>query len=82
MDQIIKAGTTELTKADAVKIYNNNQFIVNYGGIYQPHYSTAQQQIYFTKIVNIKGIASRGRFYIMDAKSINAATGKTLVYED
>lgn len=76
---IIKAGTTELTEQDAIRIYENQKYIVNYSGVFQPHYSAAQKQVYFSKVINIKGIARRGRFYEMDAKTINHIIGKDIL---
>jgi hypothetical protein len=76
---IIKAGTTELTEQDAQRIYNNKKYVVNYSGVFQPHYSAAQNQVYFSKVINIKGIAKRGRFYEMDAKTINNIIGHELL---
>lgn len=76
---IIKAGTTELTEQDAQRIYANKKYIVNYSGVFQPHYSAAQKQIYFSKVINKKGIARRGRFYEMDAKTINNIIGSDIL---
>lgn len=73
---IIKAGTTELTEQDALRIYEDQKYIVNYSGVFQPHYSAAQKQVYFTKVINKKGIARRGRFYEMDAETVNNLLGR------
>jgi hypothetical protein len=78
---IIKAGTTQLTPAEAKSIHEQGKFVVNYGGIYQPHYSQAQKQFYFSKISNVKGIAKRGRFYAFDGAYINKLLGYTLINE-
>lgn len=78
---IIKAGTTELLEEDAKRIYENGKYIVNYSGVFQPHYSAAQNQFYFSKVINIKGMARRGRFYELDAKTINQIIGKQILIE-
>lgn len=76
---IIKAGTTELTEQDAMRIYESQKYIVNYSGVFQPHYSAAQGRVHFSKVINIKGLTRRGRFYEMDAKSINQIIGKDIL---
>lgn len=70
-----KAGTTELTKEDAFLIYNAKLYVVNSTAIYQPHYSQAQDAVYFTKIASVKGLAQRGRFYKLTAADINRLMG-------
>ena len=70
-----RAGNVELTKEDAERIYNNHLYIVSYSGIYQPHFSQAQNRIYFTQICMNKGMARRGRFYRLSAKEINHIMG-------
>jgi len=80
--EIIKAGGTELTKEEALQIYSNNQYVCNYSGIYQPHYSQAQNQVYFSKVIYHTGYARRGRFYIQSAKQINHVMGKKILIEN
>ena len=75
MQNIIKAGTTELTEAEALKVYEDGKYIVNYGGVFQPHYSQAQKRVYFSKVCDKKGLARRGRFYTFDAAYINELLG-------
>lgn len=82
MENIIKAGTTELTEAEAKSIHEQEKFVVNYSGVFQPHYSQAQNQFYFSKICNVKGLAKRGRFYILDGAFINKLLGYTLINEN
>jgi hypothetical protein len=79
MENIIKAGTTELTEKEALDIYQSGKYVVNYSGVYQPHYSTAQKAVYFSKVCNKKGLSSRGRFYIFDASYINKLLGYELL---
>lgn len=81
MEKIIKAGSVELTEAEAFQIYEKNKYIVSYSGIFQPFYSNAQRTTYFNKISNIKGLARRGRFYIMDGATINHILGYKLLIE-
>lgn len=81
MENIIKAGTTELTEADVKSIHEQNKFVVNYSGVFQPHYSEAQKQFYFSKICSVKGISKRGRFYVLDGAYINKLLGYTLINE-
>lgn len=77
--EIVKAGTTELTKESAEKIYTDRKYVCNYSGIYQPHKSADGKQIFFRKVISIKGYAARGRFYIQDAKSINHILGSNIL---
>ena len=72
-----KAGRVELTKEQAEKIYTEKRYICTSTAIWQPHFSQAQkeQQIYFTKIADYKGLARRGRFYALTAEEINHVMG-------
>lgn len=78
---IIKAGSTQILKEDAEKIYNENKYICNYSGIFQPFKSADNTQIYFKKIIDCKGYAGRGRFYVQDAKTINHVLGENIIME-
>lgn len=78
---IVKAGSTELLREEAEKIYAEHKYVCNYSGIYQPHKSADGKQIFFRKIINIKGYAARGRFYIQDAKNINHVLGSNVLME-
>jgi len=78
-----KAGNVELSEVEAEEIYNNKKYVVTSTAIWQPHFSHAQkQQIYFTKIADIKGIAKRGRFYKLSAGEINHILGYDYLRED
>lgn len=70
-----KAGRVELTKEQAEKIYAEKRYICTSTAIWQPHFSQAQNQIYFTKISDYKGLAGRGRFYALTAEQINHVMG-------
>ena len=76
MNRTVKAGRTELTEAEAMDCYNNNKFVCNYSGIFQPLYSIVNRQVYFHKVIDCKGYARRGRFYIQTAEQINKVLGK------
>ena len=76
-----KAGTVELTKEEAFGIYNAKKYVVNSTAIYQPHYSQAQDAVYFTKIASVKGLAPRGRFYMLTAAAINNIVGYAYLAE-
>lgn len=79
---IVKAGNVELTLEEAEKIYSEKKFVCSYSGIFAPHFSTTQNRYYFTKVIDCKGYARRGRFYIQDAKSINHVLGEKVLNED
>ena len=80
--QIIKIGSVELYEDEALKLYEKKKYIVTYGGVYQLFYSNTQKQVYGRKVINQKGIANRGRFYTMDAKTINHILGEKILIEE
>ena len=77
--EIVKAGRTELTITEAKNCYENNLYVCNYSGIFQPFYSVASEQYYFQKVIDYKGYAKRGRFYIQTAEQINHVLGKKIL---
>lgn len=82
MERIIKIGSTEFTESELEKIYTEKKYVVNYSGVYAIHYSTAQKQYYSRKVVDCKGMAKRGRFFIMTAETINHIIGKKVLNEE
>lgn len=77
-----KAGRVELTKEEAFKIWNDRKYVVTSYGIFQPHFHNRQpkQQIYFTQVSHIKGIAKRGRFHTLTGDEINHILGYEYLY--
>lgn len=82
MERIIKIGSTEFTKSDLEKIYTEKKYVVNYSGVYAIYYSTTQKQYYSRKVIDCKGMAKRGRFYIMTAETVNHIIGKKVLNEE
>lgn len=82
MEKIIKVGSTEFTESDLEKIHTEKKYIVNYSGVYAIHYSVAQKQYYSRKVIDYKGMAKRGRFYIMTAETVNHIIGKKVLNEE
>lgn len=82
MEKIIKVGNTEFTEPELEKIYTEKKYVVNYSGVYAIYYSTVQKQYYSRKVIDYKGIAKRGRFYVMTAKTINHIIGKKVLNEE
>lgn len=80
--KIIKIGGVELYESEVQKLYEQNKYIVTYGGVYQIFYSTAQKRFYGQKVINRNGIAAKGRFYTMDAKTINHILGEKVLNEE
>lgn len=74
-----KAGRVELTEAEAKKIYEDRKYICTSYGIFQPCYSQAQNQVYFMKILDYKGYARRGRYYVQTAEQINKVIGREIL---
>lgn len=79
---IIKIAGAELTRGEVERIYNNNLFIVNGRGVWQVLYSNAQAVFYGQNIIRQNGLTKRGRFHVMDAKSINNLIGAAVVWEN
>lgn len=79
---VIKVGSVEFTESDLEKIYEEKKYVVTYSGVYAIHYSTSQKQYYSTKVIYCKGMAKRGRFYIMTAETINNIIGKKVLNEE
>lgn len=74
-----KAGAVELSEKEAFEIYNNSLYVCTSTAIYQPHFSAAQERVYFSKIFDIRGLAKRGRFYKLTAGEVNKALGLELL---
>lgn len=81
-NEIIKIGSVELTEAEALELYESRKYIVTYSRIYQLQYSSAQKRVYGTEIYRQQGMTKRGRFYAMDAESVNDLIGFNLVLKD
>lgn len=74
-----KAGTVELNRQEAQEIYEGQRYVVTSTAIWQPFYSQAQDRYYFQRIIDYKGIARRGRFYVMTAQEINSCIGQEIL---
>ena len=79
--EIVKIGNVELTKKEAEKIYQEQKYVCSYVGIFQICYSQAQKTFYGQKVINYKGYAKRGRFYIQSAKEVNRVLGQKILVE-
>lgn len=77
--KIVRIGSVELTPEEAEKYYQEGKYIVTYGCIYQLHYSAAQKTVYGQGIYKQAGMTRRGRFFAMDAKTVNHLVGFELV---
>lgn len=80
-DNIVRIGGIELTPQEAERYYREGKYLVNYGGVYQLHYSAAQKRVYGQKIYTGRGLARRGRFFAMDGATVNHLLGYNLVAE-
>lgn len=80
--EVVKIGNVSMFKGEAKKIYDDKKYVCSYTGIYQVHYSVAQKSYYGHKVINYKGYARRGRYYIQSAKEINNVLGKTILNEN
>lgn len=80
--EIIKIGGVELYESEVRQLYEEHKYIVTYGGVWQIFYSAAQKMFYGQKVIAEKGITRKGRFYTMDAKTINHLVGSKVLNED
>jgi hypothetical protein len=80
--KIIKIGNVELTEDTAIRLYEEHKYIVTYSKIYALHWSNAQQGVYGTEIYKSTGLTRKGRFFAMDAASINHILGFKLLNEN
>lgn len=77
-----KAGNVELNEKEAFDIYNNGKYVCTSTAVWQPHYIGNQSQhIYFTKVLTVKGIARRGRYYTLTAAQVNSVLGGKYLLE-
>lgn len=85
MENIVKIGRVELLESEALKMYQEQKYIVTYSAIFQLFYSVNAgiygQKIYQKPTKESVGFTRRGRFYAMDAKAVNHLLGFNLVNE-
>lgn len=79
--EIVKIGSVELTQEEAERYYSEGKYIVTYGCIYQLFHSTAQKTVYGKGIHKQSGMTRKGRFFAMDAETVNHLVGFKLVNE-
>lgn len=79
--EIVKIGNVELTREEAETIYTEGKYICSYTGIFQIHFSSAQNKFYGHKVINYKGYARRGCFYVQTAAQINHVLGQKILIE-
>lgn len=77
--KIVRIGRVELTPEEAERYYTEGKYIVTYGCIYQLFYSSAQKRVYGVVIHKQAGMTRRGRFFAMNAESVNHLVGFNLV---
>ena len=79
--EIVKIGNVEMSREKLEQIDIDNYYICSYVGVFQIFFSAAQNRYYGRKIINKKGMAQRGRFYILSAKNINDILGQKILIE-
>lgn len=77
----VRIGRVELYADEAMKMYEEGKYIVNYSGIWELLYSTANKCVYGRQISYVKGLARRGRYYAMVGSDVNRLLGYKLVSE-
>ena len=80
-EYVVTVSYCEKTPEEAERYYQEGKYIVTYGCIYQLFYSTAQRTVYGKGIYKQAGMTKRGRFFAMDAKTVNHLVGFKLVNE-
>lgn len=75
---IIRIGNVELTEQEAERLYNADKYIVTYGAIYKLIKTARFPQVHGKAIHKEKGMTRRGRFYAMDAETIQNVFGLTV----
>lgn len=80
--ELVKIGNIELTEEEAQEIYSEGKYVCSYTGIFQVNYSQVQKCFYGQKVVDYKGYAQRGRFYIQTASQINKVLGRKILREE
>ncbi len=76
-----KVGSAEFYHEDLKKIAEEEKYVCTSSAIYQIMFSPAQKRYYGNKVADIKGIAQRGRYYLLTAKQINNILGYDLLNE-
>ena len=79
--EVIKIGSVEMYKDEALKLYQEQKYIMTYSKIYQLHYSNASQMVYGQEIYYQPRLALRGRYHTMTAKAVNHILGFNLLNE-
>ena len=76
--KIIKIGNVELTEQEAQQYYTDGKYIVAYSHIYKLVRTTRNPEIHGKSIYTAKGMTRRGRFYVMDATTVNHLVGQNI----
>ena len=79
MIDIVRIGSVELTKEDAERYYRENRCIVTYSKIYQLSYNAAKNKVCGHVIFESRGMTKKGRFFAMDAGTVNNLVGFQLL---
>ena len=80
-ESVVKIGNVEMYESEVAKAYHEHKYVVSYVGVFQLDYSSANKMYYGRKIIDIRGIAKRGRFHLMNAETINDILGKKVLAE-
>jgi len=72
MNVALNVGGTQLSQEEVNRIYSENLLIVNYSGVHQIFYSSAQEKYYWNTIVKTVGLTAKGRFHLMTPEDVNS----------
>lgn len=78
--EVIKVGPVELTEQEAQRIYDSELYVCTSSAVYRVEY---HENTGFNgrKMIVFKGIARRGRFYLLTASAVNKLVGQKCIVE-
>lgn len=76
--KIIRIGTVELTEQEAQQYYDDGKYIVTYSKIYKLVRTARNPEIHGHVVYTAKGMTRRGRFFAMDAATVNHLVGQNI----
>ncbi len=85
-DKIVKIGPVQMLESTAARYYKEDLYIVSYGAVHQIQYSRNAGfygvRLYQKPTKGGVGLARRGRYYALDAKTVNDVVGFFLVKQE
>ena len=70
MKAALTVSGVQLTQSEVDGIYSANLLVVNYNGVHQIFYSSAQKKYYWNTIIKIVGLTDKGRFQTITPEEV------------